>query len=109
MHGWADQRWTLARIRIVIGRRFLLTYTIQGVRKLLMRNGWPCQVPARRPEERNDDAAARWVKGADLLQRGHRPRLIHRPRRDNDRCDGSEGFCCPAHPATPSPGEGVGP
>ncbi|WKV75980.1 winged helix-turn-helix domain-containing protein [Streptomyces sp. PCS3-D2] len=36
-HGWEDQRWTLARIKTVIGRRFHLTYTIQGVRKLSRR------------------------------------------------------------------------
>ncbi|MEU0626868.1 winged helix-turn-helix domain-containing protein [Streptomyces sp. NPDC005989] len=45
-----------------IGRRFHLTYTIQGVRKLLVRNGWSCQVPARRAIERDDDAVAGWVK-----------------------------------------------
>ncbi|MEU2233399.1 winged helix-turn-helix domain-containing protein [Streptomyces vietnamensis] len=39
-HGWEDQRWTLARIETVIGRRFHMAYTIQGVRKLLARNGW---------------------------------------------------------------------
>ncbi|MFJ2150987.1 winged helix-turn-helix domain-containing protein [Streptomyces microflavus] len=42
--------------------RFNLTYTVQGVRKLLVRNGWSCQVPARRAMERNDDAVAGWVK-----------------------------------------------
>ncbi|MFJ8212018.1 transposase [Streptomyces sp. NPDC096033] len=47
-HGWEDQRWTLARIKTVIGRRFHMAYTIQGVRKLLTRNGWSWQVPARR-------------------------------------------------------------
>ncbi|WP_435798839.1 IS630 family transposase [Streptomyces microflavus] len=55
-HGWEDQRWTLSRVKTVIGRRFHLTYTIQGVRKLLVRNGWSCQVPARRATERDDDA-----------------------------------------------------
>ncbi|MFC8015410.1 winged helix-turn-helix domain-containing protein [Streptomyces cinereoruber] len=45
--GWEDQRWTLSRVKTVIGRRFHLN-TIQGVRKLLVRNGWTCQVPARR-------------------------------------------------------------
>ncbi|WP_098009605.1 winged helix-turn-helix domain-containing protein [Streptomyces sp. sk226] len=64
-HGWEDQRWTPARVRTVIGRRFHLTYTIQGVRKLLVRNGWSCQVPARRAIERDDDAAApRWSGSA---------------------------------------------
>ncbi|MFB7429545.1 winged helix-turn-helix domain-containing protein [Streptomyces hydrogenans] len=61
-HGWEDQRWTLARVKTVIGRRFHLTYTIQGVRKLLVRNGWSRQVPARRAMERDDEAVAGWVK-----------------------------------------------
>ncbi|MFG3029220.1 winged helix-turn-helix domain-containing protein [Streptomyces sp. NPDC048253] len=61
-HGWEDQRWTPARVRTVIGRRFHLTCTIQGVRKLLVRNGWSCQVPARRAVERDDDTVAGWVK-----------------------------------------------
>ncbi|MFI2372111.1 helix-turn-helix domain-containing protein [Streptomyces sp. NPDC018833] len=34
-HGWEDQRWTLSRVKTVIGRRFHLTYTIQGMRKIL--------------------------------------------------------------------------
>lgn len=61
-HGWEDQRWTPARVKTVIGRRFHLTCTIQGVRKLLVRNGWSCQVPARRAVERDDDTVAGWVK-----------------------------------------------
>ncbi|MFJ8254777.1 winged helix-turn-helix domain-containing protein [Streptomyces sp. NPDC094466] len=44
-------------MKTVIGRRFHLIYTIQSVRKLLVRNGWSCQVPARRAIERY---AARW-------------------------------------------------
>ncbi|MFJ7045148.1 winged helix-turn-helix domain-containing protein [Streptomyces sp. NPDC101112] len=46
----------------MIGRRFHLTYTTPGVRKLLVCNGWSCQVPARRYLERNDEAVAGWVK-----------------------------------------------
>ncbi|MFJ3146169.1 winged helix-turn-helix domain-containing protein [Streptomyces halstedii] len=46
----------------MIGRRFHLTYTIQEVRKLLARNGWSCQVPARRAMERDHGAVAGWVK-----------------------------------------------
>ncbi|MFJ6868523.1 transposase [Streptomyces termitum] len=61
-HGREDQRWTPARVKTVIGRRFHLTHTIQGVRKLLVRNGWSCQVPARSARERYDDAVAGWVK-----------------------------------------------
>ncbi|WP_103528488.1 winged helix-turn-helix domain-containing protein [Streptomyces sp. SM12] len=61
-HGWEDRRWTPSRAKTVIGRRFHLTYTIQGVRKLSVRNSWSCQVPARRASERDDDAVAGWVK-----------------------------------------------
>ncbi|KOV89537.1 helix-turn-helix domain-containing protein [Streptomyces sp. NRRL B-3648] len=61
-HGWEDQRWTPARIKTVIGRRFHMAYTIQGVRKLLVRNCWSWQVPARRAMERDDGVVAGWVK-----------------------------------------------
>ncbi len=61
-HGWEDQRWTLSWMKTVIGRRFHPTYMIQGVRKLLVRNGWSCQVPARRAMERDDAAVAGWVR-----------------------------------------------
>ncbi|MFE0420777.1 winged helix-turn-helix domain-containing protein, partial [Streptomyces tendae] len=46
-----DQRWTLSRVKTVIGRHFDLACTVQGARKLLVRNGWSCQVPARRAVE----------------------------------------------------------
>src|SRR4051794_8892610 len=34
-HGWADQRWTLARIATVIARLFHLRYTLRGTAYLL--------------------------------------------------------------------------
>ncbi|MFF6904299.1 winged helix-turn-helix domain-containing protein [Streptomyces hydrogenans] len=71
-HGWEDQRWTLSRVKTVIGRRFHLTYTIQGVRKLLVRNGWSRQVPARRATERDDEAVAGWVKEVRPCAKGSR-------------------------------------
>ncbi|MBK3564719.1 winged helix-turn-helix domain-containing protein [Streptomyces sp. MBT62] len=61
-HGWPDQRWTLSRIKTVIGRRFHKSYTLQGVRKLLIRHGFSCQVPARRAVERDEDLVTGWVK-----------------------------------------------
>ncbi|GAA2651368.1 hypothetical protein GCM10010400_03410 [Streptomyces aculeolatus] len=61
-HGWPDQTWTLSRIKILIGRRFHKSYTVQGVAALLRRHGWSCQVPARRAMERNEAAVAGWVK-----------------------------------------------
>ncbi|MEU6164839.1 winged helix-turn-helix domain-containing protein [Streptomyces tanashiensis] len=46
----------------MIGRPFHLTSRVQGVRKVLVRNGWSCQVPVRRAKERDDDAVAGWVR-----------------------------------------------
>ncbi|RKE22062.1 transposase [Streptomyces sp. TLI_171] len=61
-HGWEDQRWTLARIKTLIGRRFHVSYTVQGVWKLMRRNGWSCQQPVRRAVERDDGAVEMWKK-----------------------------------------------
>jgi hypothetical protein len=38
-HGWRDQRWTLSRIKTVIGRGFHKTYTLPGVRTPLICHG----------------------------------------------------------------------
>jgi transposase len=59
-HGWADQRWTLARITLLIGRLFHIRYTLRGTSYLLHRNGFTVQVPARRAAERNEAAIATW-------------------------------------------------
>ncbi|MFD7291814.1 winged helix-turn-helix domain-containing protein [Streptomyces sp. NPDC059897] len=61
-HGWPDQRWTLSKVKTVIGRRFHKSYTLQGVRKLLIRHGFSCQVPARRAVERDEEQVTGWVK-----------------------------------------------
>jgi transposase len=55
-HGWADQRWTLARIKTLIGRLFHVSYTVEGTWRLLKRHGWSWQQPTRRAIERDDDA-----------------------------------------------------
>ncbi|MEU3466280.1 winged helix-turn-helix domain-containing protein [Streptomyces sp. NPDC006733] len=61
-HGWPDQKWTLSRIKTLIGRRFHKSYSIQGVAVLLKRHGWSCQVPARRAMERDETTVVGWVK-----------------------------------------------
>ncbi|MFI9187533.1 winged helix-turn-helix domain-containing protein [Streptomyces goshikiensis] len=61
-HGWPDQRWTLARIKTLIGRRFHKSMTLSGISQMLRRRGWSHQVPARRAVERDDAAVAGWVK-----------------------------------------------
>ena len=52
--GWTDQRWTLARIRDLVARKFKVQYTIPGIWYLLRRRGWACQLGARRAIERDD-------------------------------------------------------
>ena len=60
-HGFAnDQRWTLGRIKTLIGRLFHIGYTPEGVWKLMRRHGWSCQVPVRQALERDDEAVAVW-------------------------------------------------
>src|SRR5688500_13070176 len=74
-HGWADQRWTLARIAAVIGRLFHLRYTPRGTAYLLHRMGWSWQVPRHRAAERSADASAegRTLTGAKVRGRRRRP------------------------------------
>jgi len=60
VHGWVDQRWTLDRITLLIGRLFRVSYTPRGVSYLLHRIGWTPQIPARRAIERDEDAIAVW-------------------------------------------------
>lgn len=62
LHGWADQRWTLARVKTLIGRLFRVSYTVEGTGRLLGRLGWSWQQPARRAIERDDEAVEAWKK-----------------------------------------------
>ncbi|WP_099907034.1 winged helix-turn-helix domain-containing protein [Streptomyces sp. TLI_171] len=62
VHGWADQRWTLARIKTLIGRLFHVGYTVEGTWRLVKRHGWSWQQPARRATERDDQAVEVWKK-----------------------------------------------
>jgi len=60
--GWEDQRWTLARVRDLIDRKFRVSYTVPGTWYLLRRRGWSCQLGARRAVERDDGAVEVWKK-----------------------------------------------
>ncbi|WEH18439.1 winged helix-turn-helix domain-containing protein [Streptomyces sp. VNUA24] len=72
-HGFADQRWTLTRIKTLIGRMFHIGYTVPGVWKLLRRNGWSCQIPTHRAIERDDGAVEVWKKEVwPQVERGRR-------------------------------------
>ncbi len=58
--GYRDQRWTLARIRDLIKAESGVGYTLPGVWYLLRRNGWSCQLGARRAVERDDRRIGEW-------------------------------------------------
>jgi putative transposase len=63
-HGFADdQRWTLKRIKTLIGRLFHIGYTVEGTWKLMRRHGWSCQVPVRQAIERDEEEIAVWKAG----------------------------------------------
>jgi transposase len=60
-HGFADdERWTLARIKTLIGGLFHIGYTIEEVGKLLHRHGWSVQVPVQRALEGDEEAITAW-------------------------------------------------
>ena len=61
VHGFAsDQRWTLGRIKTLIGKLFHVGYTVEGTWKLMRRHGWSAQVPVRQAMERDEAAVAVW-------------------------------------------------
>jgi hypothetical protein len=62
VHGWEDQRWTLARIRALIAWKFSLDCSSAAVWRLLHRHGWSWQCPARRALERDEAAVGLWKK-----------------------------------------------
>lgn len=72
VHGWADQRWTLARIKTLIGRLFHVSYTVEGTWRLLKRHAWSWQQPARRAIERDDAAVEVWRRETWPLVRAPR-------------------------------------
>ena len=62
-HGWVeDQRWTLARIRTVIARRFHVHFSLKQVSRILHTMGWSVQVPVHQAAEQDPKAVQRWVK-----------------------------------------------
>lgn len=62
-YGWADQRWTLARVADLIEGLFDVSYTLKGVSLLLHRMGYSLQVPDRRAVERDEEAVGTWRRG----------------------------------------------
>src|SRR5262249_31212331 len=75
--GWTDQRWTLARVRDLVARKFKGQYTIAGIWYLLRRRGWTCQLGARRGLARDD-------RGVEARQKETWPRIRARRRSSAD-------------------------
>jgi transposase len=60
-HGFGpDQRWTLARVVVLIERLFGERYTERGTSYLLHRIDFSPQMPARPAAERDPQAIAAW-------------------------------------------------
>jgi len=69
--GWdQDQRWTLARVTVLIARLFHVRYTPRGTSYLLHRMGFSPQVPVHRAAERDEAAIAAWRAGTWAKVRG---------------------------------------
>jgi transposase len=59
--GWdTDQRWTLARVTVLIVRLCGVSYTLRGTSYLLHRLGFSPQVPVHRAAERDEAKIAEW-------------------------------------------------
>src|SRR5258708_1571891 len=97
-HGCAaGQRWTLGRIKTLIGRLFHVGYTVEGTWKLMRRHGWSCQVPARQAMERDDEAVAGGEAAGGPHLKAPRPALAPSSASRARRATG----CTPPH-ETPS-------
>src|ERR1700691_893542 len=74
--GWSeDQRWTLGRVTMLIGRLFHVRYTLRGTSYLLHRIGFSPQVPVHRAVERDEAKIAAWRAVTWAKVRGSRRRL----------------------------------
>jgi transposase len=59
--GFDTERWTLPRVRIMIQRRFGVTYHANYLSVRLRDLGWSPQVPAIRARERDEEAIRAWL------------------------------------------------
>jgi putative transposase len=62
-HGWVqDQRWTTARVAVLVARRFHVRFSDAQIWRVLHQMGFSVQVPVHRAAERDEQAVATWVK-----------------------------------------------
>ncbi len=61
--GYANELWTLRRVRKLIEEQFEVRYGLSGVWRLLVVDlRWSPQKPERRATQRNEEAIARWKR-----------------------------------------------
>lgn len=62
-HGWVEgQRWTLARVAVLVARRFHVRFSIAQLDRILHQMGFSAQVPVHRAAERDDQVVVTWRK-----------------------------------------------
>jgi len=61
-YGYPNELWTLKRIARVIRREFGVQYHPHHVWRVLRQLHWSCQVPERRPVQRNERAIEHWKR-----------------------------------------------
>ena len=61
-YGYANELWTLKRIARVILREFGVRYHPNHVWRILRGLRWSCQVPERRPLQRDEEAIEHWKR-----------------------------------------------
>jgi transposase len=61
-YGYPNELWTLKRIAQVIYREFGVRYHPNHVWRVLRQFRWSCQVPKRRPIQRDEQAVEHWKR-----------------------------------------------
>jgi len=61
-YGYPNELWTLKRIARVILREFGVRYHPNHVWRVLRGVRWSCQVPERRPVQRDEEAVEHWKR-----------------------------------------------
>jgi transposase len=61
-YGYPNELWTLKRIARLIVREFGVKYHPNHLWRVLRGLRWSCQVPQRRPVQRNEEAVERWKR-----------------------------------------------
>jgi transposase len=61
-YGYPNELWTLKRIARVILRDFGVRYHPNHVWRVLRELRWSCQVPERRPVQRDEEAVEHWKR-----------------------------------------------